>query len=347
MMRHFRNWLACLSLLPIVFLILSLTGCPRLYLGQEPSSPAGSYLFCFWNAENLFDDHLDHRPNEADKPYDEWFAEDAQARTLKYRHVREALLKMNEGRGPDILALSEVESHRAAELLRTELNDRLPDDRLHYAEPIFEEVNSGRHIAPAILLRKEFRASRTHLLNKKLRALETHLAFNDHELVLIISHWTSRVSDGEGIGREKYAKLIYGRYRAIAHENPQVDLLVAGDFNDPPDAPSVTRFLHAHGDRESVLSIKAEPELLDLMAGKSAASFGTIFHKQLAIFDQIAISPGLLDDKGWTCDPESLRTINNLTADLHGHPMAFGNRHHGERGTSDHFPVTVRLRVEK
>jgi endonuclease/exonuclease/phosphatase family metal-dependent hydrolase len=347
MMRHFRNWPVWLALLPIVFVLVFLTGCPRLDLGEEQSAPAGSYLFCFWNVENLFDDHFNHRLNEADKPYDEWFAEDAEARTLKYRHLSEVLLKMNQGRGPDILAVAEVESLRAAELLRTELNDRLPDERLHYAEPLFEEVNSGRHIAPAILLRKEFKASRTHLLNKKLRALETHLALNDHELILIISHWTSRVSDGEGIGREKYAKLIYGRYRAIAHENPKVDLFVAGDFNDPPDAPSVMRYLHAHGDRDSVLAGRAEPELFNLMADKSAVPFGTIYHKQLAIFDQIAISPGLLDEKGWTCDPESVKTVNNLTADLHGHPLSFGNHHHGDRGYSDHFPVTVRLQVEQ
>jgi len=345
-MRHFRSWPVWLALLPTVFVLLSLTGCPRLDLEREPSPPAGRYLFCFWNAENLFDDHLDYRQNEADKPYDEWFAEDGEARALKYRHLSEALLKMNQGRGPDILALAEVESRRAAELLQRELNSRLQDENLHYKEPIFEEVNSGRHIAPAVLLRKEFTASRSHLLNKKLRALETHLALHNHELVLIISHWTSRVSDAEGIGREKYAKLIYGRYRAIAHENPQVDLLVAGDFNDPPDAPSVAGFLHAHGDRASVKSNRSEPELLNLMAGKSAAAFGTIYHKQLAIFDQIAISPGLLDENGWTCDSESVKTVNDLTADLRGHPLPFGIRHHGEHGYSDHFPVTVRLRVD-
>jgi endonuclease/exonuclease/phosphatase family metal-dependent hydrolase len=346
MMRLRKSWLVWFAPLPIVFFILSLTGCPRLELGQEPSPPAGSYLFCFWNVENLFDDHLDHRLNEADKPYDAWFAQDDEARALKYRHVSETLLKMNLGRGPDILAVAEVESRRAAELLRNELNNQLQDERLHYDEPLFEEVNSGRHIAPAILLRKEFTASRTHLLNKKLRALESHLTLNHHELVLIISHWTSRVSDEEGIGREKYAKLIYGRYRAIANQNPKIDLLVAGDFNDPPDAPSVTRFLHAHGDCDSVTASRSEPELFNLMSGKSAGAFGTIFHKQWAIFDQIAISPGLLDEEGWRCDPDSVRTVNDLTADVHGHPKPFGNSKHGERGYSDHFPVTVRLRVE-
>ena len=344
-MRHSKPWLGLASLIPFLSLVLALTGCPAPDRNLAPSASPEGYLFCFWNVENLFDDHLDHHPSEADRPYDEWFAEDHQARTLKYRHLSQALLKMNDGKGPDILAVVEVESERAAELLRSELNNGLADERLHYAEPLFEEINGGRHIAPAILLRKDFKASRTHLLDKKHRILETHLIANDHELILLASHWTSHVSDKEGIGRDKYAKMIYGRYRAIHHENPKVDLLVAGDFNDPPDADSVIRFLHATGDRDAVLRNRSEPELFNLMAGKSALEFGTHYHKQMVIFDQIAISPGLLDHEGWTCDPDSIKTVKDLTADQRGHPKAFGNRKHGDRGYSDHFPVTVRLRV--
>src|SRR5207248_1688418 len=141
--------------------------------------------------------------------------------------------------------------------------------------------------------------------------------------------WTSRVSDKEGIGRDKYAKAIYGRFRAIHHENSKADILIAGDFNDPPDADSVVRFLHATGDRDAVVRGGSEPDLLNLMAGKSALQFGTQYHKQMAIFDQIVISSGLLDQEGWTCDADSIKTVNDLTADQRGHPKAFGNRRHG------------------
>ncbi|MFL5245686.1 MAG: endonuclease/exonuclease/phosphatase family protein [Gemmataceae bacterium] len=344
-MRRSNRWLGLAFLLPFFPLVLAVSGCPMPDRGLAPSASPDGYLYCFWNVENLFDDQLDHRPSEVDRPYDEWFAEDRQARELKYRHLSQALLKMNAGKGPDILAIVEVESQRAAELLRNEINNGLADEALHYGEPIWEEVNGGRHIAPAILLRKDFRASRTHLLEKKHRILETHITANGHELILITSHWTSRVSDKEGIGRDKYAKAIYGRYRAIHHENAKADILIAGDFNDPPDADSVVRFLHATADRDAVLRGGGEPELFNLMAGKSALEFGTQHHKQMAIFDQIVVSPGLLDQEGWTCDPDSINTLKDLTADQHGYPKAYGNRKHGERGYSDHFPVTVRLRV--
>jgi hypothetical protein len=133
--------------------------------------------------------------------------------------------------------------------------------------------------------------------------------------------------------------------------NPKVDFLVCGDFNYNPDDPSVTEHLHAIGDRQAVLqSSGSNPLLLDLFAGKdSSGSWGTIYDRgRWSTFDQICVSPGLLDDSGWVCDPDSARVINTLVRprDRKGRPWRFGSpRDQHERGYSDHFPVTVRLKV--
>src|SRR5205085_4433409 len=110
----------------------------------DPGQP-GEYLFCFWNVENLFDDRDDKRL-QIDEPYDNWFARNAADRNLKFQHLSEALVKLNGGRGPDILACVEVESIRAAELLRDALNERLTDPSLHYTHVLMKEVAVGRHI---------------------------------------------------------------------------------------------------------------------------------------------------------------------------------------------------------
>src|SRR5438477_2742869 len=73
-----------------------------------PAAAAGEYLFCFWNVENLFDDKGDNRVR-ADEEYDNWFAENAADREKKYAHLAEALVKLNGGKGPDILCVAEVE----------------------------------------------------------------------------------------------------------------------------------------------------------------------------------------------------------------------------------------------
>src|SRR5262249_10335346 len=81
----------------------------------ETAAP-GEYLFCFWNVENFFDDKLDGYSHQPDKEYDAWFAESPKFLNMKLDHLSEALIALNDGRGPDILAIAECESQRAAEL---------------------------------------------------------------------------------------------------------------------------------------------------------------------------------------------------------------------------------------
>jgi endonuclease/exonuclease/phosphatase family metal-dependent hydrolase len=341
-----RTQRARTSILFAVFLgvVLALAGCSLPPPPAPVGGASGDYLFCFWNLENLFDDKPDRR-HGPDAVYDKWFAENAEARKEKYDHLGEALVKLNDGRGPDILAAAELESERAAELLREALNKRLPAE-LQYEHVLMKEVSAGRHIAPAIITRLPVDAARTQLLDKRRRILEGHIVVNGHDLVVIASHWTSRVSDEEGEGRDKYAKEIYGRFRAMYESNPDVDLLVCGDFNDTPDSESVVKYLHATTDRND-LRPGGPPALLALF--KERDDVGSHYYSgRWYTFDQIVVSPGLLEDRGWTVEPQTARIVNDLTADRKGRPWRFGNpRDQGPRGYSDHFPVTVRLKAQR
>ena len=333
---------------------LGVAGCEgtREAAPEAAESASNGYLFCFWNAENLFDDREDHRANKADKEFDRWFANNPEVLRLKLSNLSKALIEMNDGRGPDILALAEVENERAADLLRQALNARLADRSLHYQHLLMKDLSAGRHIAPAIITRLPVRRDRTRLHGRLLRILEGHVVVNDHDLVILATHWTSRVTDKDGDRRARYGDQVYGVFKAMYQSNPAVDLLVCGDFNDPPDAPSVTRHLHATRNREAVLkSSREEPLLLDLFGNKDPAEYGTHYHAgHWYIFDQIVVSPGLLDWAGWRCDPNSARTVNTLfrPGDRLRRPWPFGNeREKAQRGYSDHFPVTVRLEVAR
>ncbi len=342
----------CLAV-PLWALTLALVGCSS----TAAPLPGDSFLVCFWNVENFFDDKVDGWSHEPDKAYDAWFANDPAALKKKLDNLSDALLKMEPGRGPDIIALAECESERVVELLRDHLNAQIKDKDLHFKNILYKDPKGGRSIATAILTRLDVDRSKTQLHGRRLRILEGHIKVRDHDLVVFASHWTSRVSDKEGAGRDHYADAIYGAYHAMFKNNPKVDFLVCGDFNDPPDDDSVTKHLHAIGDAERVKSGGADgPLLLDLMArdelmGKKPAK-GTHFYRSTwYTFDQICVSPGLLDKEGWSCDPASMKIINDLTADRRGHPHRFGEKEDkialSERGYSDHFPVTVRLTVGK
>jgi hypothetical protein len=98
---------------------------PEADKGGADLSGGGTVVLCHWNMENLFDDRDDKR-RQPDEEYDSWFVNDPEARKLKYQRLTEALLKLNNGVGPDIVVGNEIESYRAAELLKDSLNANLP-----------------------------------------------------------------------------------------------------------------------------------------------------------------------------------------------------------------------------
>jgi len=317
---------------------------------QQISAQPGEYLFCHWNLENFFDDKLDKRHNKADQEFDEWFARDKQALGLKLAKLTEALLKMNDGRGPDILAVCEVESPRAAELLMEALNKKL-DPRWHYMHVLMKDLNGGRHIAPAIITRLPVQKEKTRLHGKMLRILEGHIVVDGKELTIFASHWTSRIQATSEQGRDKYADIIYQAFAEMYHRDPKVDVLICGDFNDTPQDESVVKHLHSLADMSQVKLGRPDPVLYNLLAAKDPArGFGTHFYNgKWYIFDQILVSPAMLLGTGWVCETDSVQTFNSLyrPGDTQKRPWRFGNENeHGARGYSDHFPVTVKLRVK-
>lgn len=333
-------------LLPLILLLAAL-----LWYSTQPTQtitvPPGDFLFCFWNVENFFDNQDDRR-NRIDEEYDNWFAQDSQAFQLKLQKLTDVLLNMNDGKGPDILALAEVESQLAAEQLKDALNARLPKEASPYVHVLMDEVKVGRHIAPAIITRLPVIQDRTRQYDKRRRILEGRLKVNGKELVVIAAHWTSRV-EGGAEGRAAYADLIYGHYKAMYLSNPNVDVLICGDFNDNPEDVSVTEHLHATG-KLALVRGSSEPLLYNLMADKDRQQYGTHYYQGWHTFDQLIVSPGMLDGQGWMCAPSSVQVVKlSRPKDKLGRPWRFGSRSDdpSQRGYSDHFPVTLTLSVDK
>jgi hypothetical protein len=139
-------------------------------------------------------------------------------------------------------------------------------------------------------------------------------------------------------------------FLAAKKEGRQLEFMVCGDFNDNPDDESVTAHLHATGDIDAVRA-GTEPLLLDLFARAYQRGEGSHYYgSKVYVFDHICVSPGLLDDAGWSCDVDSAQIVKQM-ATRQGRPNRFGGENDkrplSARGASDHFPVTVRLRVQK
>src|SRR5262249_8427968 len=148
----------------------------------------GDYLFCFWNVENMFDDQKDKR-NRIDEKYDSEFADHPELLSAKLGNLSKVLLSMNDGRGPDILAMAELESERSLELIRNQLTKACGKKAPPSEQALLKPVSAGRHIAPGILTRLPVVGDRTQKLGKNHhRILEGHINVNGHDLVVIASH---------------------------------------------------------------------------------------------------------------------------------------------------------------
>ena len=269
---------------------------------------------------------------------------------------------MNNGAGPDILALAEVEeASEVPNLLMASLNAKLPADN-QYRDIAFKNPHGGRCIATCVISKLPIQSNRVNLLGKRIRILEVPIKVNGKELIVLATHWTSKLTDKDGTGRSKYADQIHGAYIAMARNNPDIDFLVCGDFNSTPDEDCVKKHLKTTDSVQQTLVKKREIEgssgndrwldfpLLNPFSDWKEKKLGSIYyHGKSELFDQIVVSPGLLDEKGWSCDPSSAKVFSEAPpADGKGHPVRFGSEkdHKHVRGYSDHLPVTIRLKVE-
>ncbi len=319
-------------------------GAPALPGERQEIGPEEGYLFCTWNVENLFDDEDDPHNHDEDE---DWFARHPELVEEKLRLLADALLRQNGGRGPDILAIVEVENRRAVELLREALNARLPSE-WHYNGLIHRDNHTGRRIEPAVLTRLRIHDDLTRTFGIR-RILEAHMEAAGAPLVVLASHWTSRLRGDTESKREAYADVLYERVGELVRDDRAADVLLSGDYNDEPDDPSLRDHLHATGDPAQTREGEEPLRLFDLTERVDPSTRGTYCQAgRWEILDHIVATPGLLDPSGWLILPETLHTENapELRFGRDRRPWRFGGpRNTNPRGPSDHFALTVRLRV--
>jgi len=354
----------------IAVAVIAIIGVAAFFLLRQPATPQaakpvpeGAILFCSWNVENFYDDVDD--PKNDDKS-EEFFARHPELFKEKVAHLADGLLMMNDGRGPDIMALCEVESELCMTALKDALNERLVKagkQDAQYTHVLFKGDKLGRRFAPGVLTRLGVDGNRTRKVTDYAgngRTIEVHIKGDSDDLIVMAAHWTSRVDSGNGKAqgevnandkrRMSYANDCYGRFKAIVKDNPDADVILCGDFNDEFKDPSIRDGLHATGDLQECRNAIDEPRPFALLASWPADGKpkGTIYGRgRWSIFDHMLVSRGMLDDKGWRVDPNTAQIFAPpafLTS--RGEPFRFGDERDTKRGYSDHLPVVVQLRAK-
>lgn len=313
-------------------------------LGPNQSvSFAREFYLAGWNVENLFDteDDLAVEKDEEFTPtgIKQWTSEKLEIRLNKLASI---IRKMNDGRGPDVLGVCEIENRKIVEMLvaklsplgrkyeivhRDSTSDRGVDCAIIYDANAFQLVDSKFHFVDA---------------EKTRDVVEAHLRSGKNDLYVFMNHWPSRGNDEWQ--RCLAAHVLRKRLDEILAKDPHADFVLLGDFNDEATNASLAKFLKAAPAPENLPS----DGVFDTAAHIRAEGKGTFVYKnKWDLLDHIIISQGLMDDAGFRWKPGSTERIEFRELFFTPHyPDAIEQPHASfdrdtfdAKGYADHLPL--------
>ena len=200
------------------------------------------YFIAWWNLENLFDtvDNPDRPAWLQNKLARELKGWNEDVLTRKIEQLTAIISQMNQGRGPDILGVCEIESQAVFEKLR----DALSPLGRNYALA-HHDTTDQRGIDVAFMYDDDtfaFERQFDYVVQKRnatrdLFQVNLKIRASNQDLVLVGNHWPSRL--GGEYESEPYRimaaeTLSYWHERIKKHMGDTVPIVVMGDFNDEP-----------------------------------------------------------------------------------------------------------------
>ncbi len=256
-----------------------------------------AFRLMFYNTENFFDTL--HDPNKNDIEFTpagnyhwtKWKF------FKKLQHTAKTILAVGGWETPDIIMMAEIENRYVLE-------------KLIYATPlkafrfgiIHEESPDTRGIDVAVIYRKEkFKELYHRAINitfpdqpevktRDILYIKGILSSKD-TLHLFVNHWPSRLGGYEAsLPKRNYvASVLKSATDSIIAQNPNANIVIAGDFNDEPTDESITQILKALPDTLT----QPTPGLVNMMYRKTGKEGTNKYQGNWSIIDQIIISSPL------------------------------------------------------
>lgn len=222
-----------------VCLVLFVTSCSA--SGEKESGIGGvgpeRITVMTWNAQTLFDaDESGNEFAEFKGPKSAWTREKYGARLDRLCEailLGGSTLGAGPDRGPDIVALEEIESARVLE----DLCNRLPQ-RYRYANVAFVPPREGASFASAVLSRYPIRSVTAHSVavsGVALRPLlEVTIDVEGMPVSVFSAHWKSKLgNDDTDAVRRAQELVLASRISSLVSGNPEALYVACGDFNQP------------------------------------------------------------------------------------------------------------------
>jgi endonuclease/exonuclease/phosphatase family metal-dependent hydrolase len=332
------------------------------------AASASGLTLMSYNVQNLFDDVRNGTEyREFDPTRGEWTDDFFRVRVDAIARVVRAALPG----GPDILLLQEIENENA---LRTLVAEGLRG--MGYSWQI---LVPKKGLAANIAIVSRFPAVRVRTLGvgpwkagAPLRdILEAEIQTAGHTLHVFDNHWKSKTNGVKvtEASRRESAGILARRVREILAEEPDADIVAAGDMNESVDEyerigrkyqTALIPDSEGSPAAYSRLSIFLSPNARRLgLAGERLVLYDPWFEIEESrrgsyayqgewlTVDHFLLSPGLFDTRGFTYRWGSFRPVRlPFLLDDEGMPKRWSGLK-GEKGYSDHLPLLLTLEVAK
>ncbi|HUW69732.1 MAG TPA: endonuclease/exonuclease/phosphatase family protein [bacterium] len=351
---------------PVILLSLTLTAC----IGCR-SLPAegGSVVVMSYNLQTLFD------PVDQGGEYAEFRVSSGAWDESRYRARLAALAasvlsasgRGRLGDGPDILVVEEAENQRVLQDLAAAAGGY---------EHVIASPDEEAVVACGVLSRYPVVAARAHRIRPPeggpssvpRYALEVELSVDGHRLVIIATHWKSKLGGAQETEPERQAAAVFidALVASRLAADPALALVVAGDFNENPDEFErverawPTALMPAEAGAGPWLLITGSPARArdaarQLAAPKAsplvlfcpwdgAGGYSYRFEGDPERIDQLLLSPALVAEEGGALRFESFSAEPpQFAVDASGTPLAYNPRLNS--GYSDHLPIRIRIAV--
>ena len=319
----------------------------------------------FWNLENLFDFE-----DDPDNPGDDEFLPEKEWDEARYLRKLDHLARAIDSLDAQLLAVCEVENRRV-------LEDLISQPALAEQNWSIAHIDSPDHrgIDLALLFRQPFSLdgqATLHTIDLGGNAsptrgvLEVPVKAGGRPLTVLVNHWPSRYGGAEKSAPRRAAaaqtvRKITDQRLADDHDR---DLIIVGDLNDDPWDDSVRRQLKAVRELRSVTHEsnlkpgrdgKFSPRLWNpswsFARGPDTGTYYYWNDWSWNCFDQVIVSPGMLDDAGIQLIQDSIQVhAPDFMRDSEQNarrPARFRQfRGRWEEGFSDHFPIKFDIHIE-
>lgn len=319
-----------------------------------------TYYLTWWNVENLFDtqdsnDRPDWLQRALNHELEGWNDDVLQQ---KINNLSFIIQSLNNGAGPDIIGLCEVENKPVLERLVSSL---APLNRNYGIA--HHDTNDGRGIDVAFIYDSDkfnFSQQFSYTVLKRYATRDLFQANfvtqKGHELIIIGNHWPARsggIYESEPYRIIAAETLSYWMERIMEIKGDDIAVVSMGDFNDEPFNRSINEY--ALGSN-SITKVKyaQSPRMFNLMWPFHGAGLGTFYYNYFPyVFDQFMVSKEMVQKTGIikvtevTKDQFSVmieRPDEMISGGRYPNPRRYGRPSQSgfdQGGYSDHFPVSM------